>query len=43
MDPASTPGATAEAAPRAIASSIGDEKLRESVQKAVSLSLARAR
>ena len=28
---------------RAIASSIGDEKLRESVQKAVSFSLARAR
>jgi hypothetical protein len=28
---------------RALASSIGDEKLRESVQKAVSLSLARGR
>jgi hypothetical protein len=28
---------------RALASSIGDEKLRESVQKAVSLSLARVR
>jgi hypothetical protein len=39
--PAATPTAVDEERARAIASSIEDEKLRETVQRAVSLSLAR--